>query len=267
MMLNNKSLFSEGTGQRRLACLAGLIGTVLIMMSMAACSPQPEEISIELGQEFSLMPNQSGSIESESLELRFREVINDSRCPKGVTCVWEGEVSCLVDITYMSSTSGIVLTQRGSGQSVTSFKDYYISFQVQPYPEAGKDIDKEDYRLELTIDKQPILSGGVLATFDVLGENYSIFITNKETIEQVLVLQRGESAATIPSGRLLRGSVTYNEPWSWHIDSEDVHMAEITIELCDGLPSQVEANMDYWVNTVQRFCPWQAQLVGVRDFR
>jgi hypothetical protein len=248
-----------------LVLLVGLIGTVLFMMSLAACLPHPEEISVELGQEFSLMPNQSVSIESESLELRFQKVINDSRCPVGVTCVWEGEVSCLVDITYMGSTSGVVLTQRGSGQSVTSFKDYYIRFQVQPYPEAGKDIDKEDYRLELTIDKQ-ILSGGVLATFDVLGEYYSIFITNKETIEQVLALQRVESAATIPSGRLLRGSVTYNEPWSWHIDSEDVHMAEITIELCDGLPSQVEANLDYWVNTVQRFCPWQAHLVDVKDF-
>ena len=113
-----------------LVLLAGLIGTVLIMMSLAACSPQPEAISVKLGQEFSLMPNQSVSIGSESLELRFQEVINDSRCPVGVTCVWEGEVSCLVDITYMGSTSGIVLTQRGSGQSVSSFKDYYIRFQA-----------------------------------------------------------------------------------------------------------------------------------------
>lgn len=48
-----------------------------------------------------------------------------------------------------------------------------------------------------------------------------------------------------------------------HIDSEDIHMAEVTIELGDGTPSQAEANLDYWVDTVKRFCPWQAKLVGV----
>jgi hypothetical protein len=53
------------------------------------------------------------------------------------------------------------------------------------------------------------------------------------------------AGATIPSGRLVRGPVFYNEPWSWHIDPEDIFMAEVTIELYDGIPSQVEDNLDY----------------------
>ncbi len=104
-------------------------------------------------------------------------------------------------------------------------------------------------------------------TFQVIDETYSIFITNKKTMEQVFAVQRGESHATIPSGRIVRGSVPYNKPWSWHIDSEDVGMAEVTIELCNGKPSQVEADLDYWVDTVQRFCPWSAKIVGIEDFR
>ena len=104
-------------------------------------------------------------------------------------------------------------------------------------------------------------------TFQVIDETYSIFITNKETIEQVFAVQRGESRATIPSGRIVSGSVPYNQPWSWHIDSEEVGMAEFTIELCDGKPSQVEANLDYWVDTVRFFCPWSAKIVKVEDFR
>ncbi len=28
----------------------------------------------------------------------FKEVVSDSRCPKGVTCVWAGEARVLVDI-------------------------------------------------------------------------------------------------------------------------------------------------------------------------
>jgi hypothetical protein len=118
-----------------------------------------------------------------------------------------------------------------------------------------------------TSPASPDLEGGILATFDVQGEEYSIFITNEDTIDDVFALEAGTSNATIPSGKLLRGQVSYNKPWSWHIDSEDIVMAEITIELCSGLPSHVEENLDYWVDTVGRFCPWSAELVEIVDYR
>lgn len=111
------------------------------------------------------------------------------------------------------------------------------------------------------------LCGGIVVTFRVSGEMYNVFITNEDTIEEAFAAQRGESQATIPSGRLVEGSKCYNLPWSWHIDPEDVHMAEFTIELCDGLPSNVEDNLDYWINTVGRFCPWGATIVHIEDYR
>lgn len=123
------------------------------------------------------------------------------------------------------------------------------------------------FLLSCSSPESPELEGGILVTFDVQGEQYSIFITNEETIDQVYALRAGESNASIPSGKLLRGQVSYNEPWSWHIDSEDIEMAEFTIELCDGLPSHVEENLDYWVDTVGRFCPWSAELVSIKDYR
>jgi hypothetical protein len=113
----------------------------------------------------------------------------------------------------------------------------------------------------------PKLEGGVLATFDVMGERYSIFITNFKTIEQVLALSNGQSDARIPSGRLIKGREAHNATWSWHIDPEDIQMVEITMELCDGRPSDVEKDIDYWVDTVGRFCPWSAVLVALKDYR
>lgn len=118
-----------------------------------------------------------------------------------------------------------------------------------------------------TTTEAPELKGGVLATFDVQGERFSILITNDATIDQVFALSKGESNARIPSGRLLRGQMSYNKPWHWHIDSQDIAMAEVTIELCDGRPSDVENSLDYWVDTVGRFCPWSARLVALHDYR
>lgn len=113
----------------------------------------------------------------------------------------------------------------------------------------------------------PVLKDGVLATFDVNGEFFSVFITNTDTIDQLIALWRGESAATIPSGRVVKGGVPYNSPWSWHIDSEDITMAEATIELCDGTPSYLEWHLDEWIETVGYFCPWAAKLILVVDYR
>jgi len=235
---------------------------------LVALAGYSEPAEAELDKEFTLAVGESAAIKGEDLSIRFVEVISDSRCPKDAICIWLGEVSCLVEITSNGSTFGKVLTQPGlSAPVTTNYGRYDILFNVLPYPQAGKAIKSSEYRLQLTVSRQPVLSGGVLATFDVVGEQYSIFITNKETILQVFALQRGESQANIPSGRLIRGSVAYNRPWSWHIDPEDVHMAEMTIELCDGLPSHVEGDLNYWVDTVQRFCPWGAKLIQVQDFR
>jgi hypothetical protein len=44
-------------------------------------------------------------------------------------------------------------------------------------------------------------------------------------------------------------------------------MAEVTIELCDGRPSDLENNLVYWMDTVGRFCPWSARLVELKDYR
>jgi hypothetical protein len=46
-----------------------------------------------------------------------------------------------------------------------------------------------------------------------------------------------------------------------------VSFADATIEVCDGLPSFVEADKDHWLNTVGEFCPWSAIVQTVDDRR
>jgi hypothetical protein len=111
------------------------------------------------------------------------------------------------------------------------------------------------------------LERGVLITFDVSGGSYSVLFKNPGAIAEVLAVSRGESHAYIPNGKLIRGQLPYNLPWKWHIDPEDVNMAEITVELYDGLPSDVENDLDYWVDTVKRFAPWNAKITAVQDYR
>lgn len=239
------------------------------LVAAAACAPEVGAKTVSLGDRFSLAVGQSASIDGEDLAIKFIDVIADSRCPSDVVCIWQGEVACLVEITYSGTGQQMVLTYPGLTQepSEAEFSSYQFAFSVEPYPEAGKEIEKSEYRLNLLITKTPSLSGGILVTFDVAGEQYSIFVTNNETIEVVFAVQRGESEATIPNGLIVEGAVFYNQPWSWHIDSEDIHMAEMTIELYDGLPSFVESELEYWLETVHRYAPWSATIKAIEDFR
>jgi hypothetical protein len=243
--------------------------TVIMPLFSLGCNNQPEEISAELGHEFELKLGQTAAIEDEPIKIKLVEVVGDSRCPTGASCIWQGEVKCVLEITYLGELHAITITQPGLTQqnSTDVFQDYMISYNVTPYPEVFKEIQADEYRLLLTIDKTPLLSGGILVTFFVEGEEYKIFVENKETIEDIFAVERGESQATIPSGKIIGEPVFYNAPWSWHIDPMDIQMAEFTIEVCSGLPSHVENDLDYWVNTVGRFCPWSAEIVEIRDFR
>jgi hypothetical protein len=71
--------------------------------------------------------------------------------------------------------------------------------------------------------------------------------------------------ANIPNGQLLPGPGTadHHLPWSWHLDPEDMGMAEVATEVCDGTPAYVEENLDEFVETVGRYCPLNARLVSV----
>ena len=113
------------------------------------------------------------------------------------------------------------------------------------------------------------LEGGVLATFRVEGELFHVWLTNTQAIQQVLDLKNGTSEANIPNGPLVAGpgAGDHNAPWSWHLDPAQTTLAEVTIEVCSGTPSYLEANVDEWVNVVGQYCPWSAELVEVQDFR
>lgn len=111
------------------------------------------------------------------------------------------------------------------------------------------------------------LQGGILATFAVNGEQFRVWVTNETTIQQIRDLQAGESMANIPNGVIRRGPGpgNYNAPYNWHLDPQEIEMAEMTIELCDGAPSYVEENIAEFVDTVGRYCPWSAELENLQD--
>jgi hypothetical protein len=117
--------------------------------------------TFSLGDSFSLTVGQSASIDGDDLAIKFIDVIADSRCASGVQCIWQGEVACLVEITHPGTSQQKVLTYPGLTQELSKaqFGSYQLTFSVEPYPEAGEEIEKSEYRLNLSVTKTPPLSG------------------------------------------------------------------------------------------------------------
>jgi hypothetical protein len=132
-----------------------LLLIALCLTLSIGCNNQPEEPVASLGQQFSLAAGQSAAIKGEDLAIKFIEITADSRCPQGATCIWQGEVSSLVEITYKGSPESLTLTQPGltDAWSEVDYKEYHISFNVEPYPQVDKQIPPADYRLQLTISR------------------------------------------------------------------------------------------------------------------
>lgn len=105
-------------------------------------------------------------------------------------------------------------------------------------------------------------ASGVVVTFQVGDEQYRILLTDPADIEIARRLLAGEEAPRIPNGIIVRGDDGgVNAGYRWHIDPGSVEFAEITVEVCDGLPSFVEAG----TLTGDRFCPWAAEIIAIDE--
>ena len=103
-------------------------------------------------------------------------------------------------------------------------------------------------------------AGTSVATFQVAGdETYKIELATPELIAHTERLLAGEEIAAIPLGTVVRDDPGVNEPWSWHIDPTTLEFADVTTEVCDGLPSHVEDG----VVTSDQYCPWSAKVIAV----
>lgn len=132
-----------------------LLITLAFSLAFWGCIAAAEsDVTAFLGHEFTLPLGKTASIESESLTIRFVEVIADSRCPEGVECVWAGEAQCLLHLAVAGSPADMVIVQPGGGADARDyFIQYRIDFRLEPYPQEGQEIAPTDYRLVMTVTK------------------------------------------------------------------------------------------------------------------
>jgi hypothetical protein len=81
------------------------------------------------------------------------------------------------------------------------------------------------------------------------------------TVREQLQLSEDERHLFI-IGPIARGDGGDNPPWHWHFVPGQWTLTEFAIELCDGNAVLVDQDVDYWVDTVGQFCPWNSYVAA-----
>ncbi len=102
--------------------------------------------SPSVGAEFALTAGQRVTLGGGDLSLRFSRVSEDSRCPTGVTCVWEGDAVVEVQASRAGATSTFDLHTSGRfSREATAGAYRIVLVRLDPVPAEGTPLRPSDY--------------------------------------------------------------------------------------------------------------------------
>ncbi|MBM3896527.1 MAG: hypothetical protein FJ360_02125 [Thaumarchaeota archaeon] len=96
--------------------------------------------------------HQSAVIADKNMEIIFSKIVEDSRCPSDVTCVWQGRIAIQVDIQTKNESRNIILSLENATVPIND--EYsFVLLDVKPYPTSKNPIQKKDYVVILQLEQ------------------------------------------------------------------------------------------------------------------
>ena len=102
---------------------------------------------------------QKKCLKKTGYQIVFKELISDSRCPDGLTCIWAGEASAIVSVyrdSKLIEDNTMVFSMKNIEENKKWFSKYLPKKQskiknvgVFPYPKQGVVVDKKDYYIKI----------------------------------------------------------------------------------------------------------------------
>lgn len=134
-----------------------LISLVLLIMS---CPGQDSNQAsnhareVPLNQEFELRVGQEVVVKGERVKAKFVSVLEDSRCPKGETCIQEGRGRVALQLTERNEKSVTVELSTASTEQEADYNGYQVRLvSLNPYPKMGSSVKLTEYVVNLSISK------------------------------------------------------------------------------------------------------------------
>jgi hypothetical protein len=145
------------------AALRRALSVTALALALVGCEMSREAdadpVAPSLGQEFVLGGGQEAVFRGDDLNVRFSELLEDSRCPTEVECFWTGQarIAVIVQPTGRPSTTAYFNTNPAPRENVQTVRagDYSVELKkLEPYPRTpGDPISFSDYRATLLVQR------------------------------------------------------------------------------------------------------------------
>ncbi|AEE19381.1 hypothetical protein JM84_0256 [Dokdonia sp. Hel_I_63] len=126
---------------------------VAIIFFCSAFAKAQDSTTVEVPKIY-LKAFQGQSTIIEGTSLRLVNVIEDSRCPQGVDCIWAGNAKVVVELTSESGkkTTKEIILNGGRVAPIYSEDGLVISIKgLAPYPTSLSKIKASDYYLRVEV--------------------------------------------------------------------------------------------------------------------
>lgn len=106
---------------------------------------------------------QNSCIKKKGYSLVFKDVLSDSRCPVGVSCIWVGEIKVMVAVyqdKMILKEETVTISGTNSRENIAWFSQYLPadkrnieSINIIPYPKEGVKIKSKEYYIQIAYIK------------------------------------------------------------------------------------------------------------------
>jgi hypothetical protein len=130
------------------------IAVQAVFLMAAAASYSSQTAPLRPGEEVRLVPGGTAATADGGVCVTFMAVAEDSRCPKGARCVWAGNARVRLQLRERDEEREVALNTTLDPRRVATAAGELVLVALDPYPEAGKQIEPDDYRLTLRLQRQ-----------------------------------------------------------------------------------------------------------------
>lgn len=133
---------------------------VLLLLTLTLVSCKKHILTKDIGEEITICFEEKGTIKDNEnqVELKFIHLVEDSRCPEGVQCIWAGRA--VVEIRINSTD--IITLAIGDLTGATNtpyvnfveYNNYRISLLEVTYKQKKYQGKEEKYQIKLRVDKK-----------------------------------------------------------------------------------------------------------------
>ena len=129
--------------------MKGLVATIVLMLAVGVtpvmAKRQAENLKIQV--------NTEKRSPKSKLSIRFVEMVEDSRCPRDVNCVWAGNAKIKIRVSKNGRSHDLTLNTNGQDQSAIA-EGYSIKLVgLTPEPRSNVRINRNGYVAILDIVK------------------------------------------------------------------------------------------------------------------